>query len=113
MFSSDIYAAGSTIQKLASTIEVSLVTAHRDVPDDLVDVLNHLPHDSLHHFTYSGVTLRWSVVQLQGRTLNTAFYNLMRSSESTTLLYTSIDPISSHPMLTIIIARYSGMLKKR
>jgi hypothetical protein len=111
--SSDRYANGLTIQELTSAVEVSLTTANREVPNDLIDILNHLLQDSLHHFSFSGTTLRWSVSQLQGRTLNTAFYNTLRSSESTTPLHGSIDPISSRPMLTIIIIRYSGALKKK
>ncbi|KAG9523609.1 hypothetical protein KCU93_g6555, partial [Aureobasidium melanogenum] len=111
--SSDRYVDGLTIQELTSAVEVSLTTANRDVPDDLVDVLNHLLLDSLHHFTHSGATLRWSLSQLPGRTLNTTYYNLLRSSNSTTPLHGSIDPITSRPMLTIVTIRYSGALKKK
>jgi hypothetical protein len=111
--SSDRYPDGMTILELTSAIEVSLVTANRDVPDDLIDLLNHLLQDSLHHFSYSGTTLKWSVSPLQGRTLNTAFYNMLRSSKSTTALLGSTDPISSRPMLTIIVIRFSSAINKK
>jgi hypothetical protein len=111
--SSDRYTDGMTIQELSSAVRVSLVTANRDVPDDLIDILNHLLQNSLHHFSYSQATLRWSLSPLQGRALNTAFYNHLRSEESTTPFHRSIDPFSSQPMLTIVVIRYSGSIKKK
>lgn len=110
--SSEKYTDGMTVQELTLITNLSLVTANRDVPDDLLDILDHLLQNSPHRFTYSEMTMKWSLSQLQGRTLNTAFYNVLRSSRSTTPLHGSIDPINSQPMLTIIIIRYSGALNK-
>jgi hypothetical protein len=111
--SSDRYLDGMTIQELTSIIEISLVNANREAPDDLVEVLHHLLQSSFHHFSYSETTLKWSLLQLQGNTLNTAFYNVLRSSKSIKPLHGSTQPISSRPMLTIIVIRYRGTLKKK